>query len=145
MKSILCAILLGGVSVSGLKHFGPKHCISVYKKQETGTCVIETNCKGINLDNVEFAFTCQLPNMLQKHSFGKGGFDANESFDTSVKCDECGIPQEVTSSLEKSKKEVGIKKTELVVEKEKDVVVEKVTFGPNGCVSTWLKADKEKK
>ncbi len=82
--------------------FGPNSCVAVKRNEQTGTCVIETNCaSSVNLDAVEFAFTCQLPTMLQKHSFGKGGFDQVESFDTSVKCDSCGLPAEVLSEVGK--------------------------------------------
>jgi len=106
-KLLVAGSLLAGASATkdSASAFGPHHCVSVFKNEKTGTCVIQTNCAAeVNLDNVEFAFTCQLPNMLQKHSFGKGGFDAVEEFDTSVKCDACGIPQEVTLSVEAASK-----------------------------------------
>lgn len=87
------------------KHtFGPKHCVSVSRKSETGTCVLQTDCGEMNLDEVEFSFTCQNPGIVQKHSFGKGGFDSQETFDTSVKCDVCGLPSEVSKSLKNQEK-----------------------------------------
>lgn len=86
------------------KTWGPKHCVSVSRKSDTGTCVLQTDCGNMNLDDVEFAFTCQRPGILQKHSFGKGGFDSQETFDTSVECDVCGLPSEVGQSLKQSAK-----------------------------------------
>jgi len=55
--------------------------------------VISTNCGGVNLDNFEFAFDCTTPtHEVQRHSFGFGGFDEQEEFDTSVKCTICEPP-----------------------------------------------------
>eukprot|EP00392_Amoebophrya_sp_AT5.2_P013897 g14029.t1 len=81
------------------RFYGPRHCVSVSRNPESGTCVLSTHCEGVNLDTVEFAFTCKKPGVLQKHSFGRGGFDPVETFDTSVACDTCGLPPEVAASL----------------------------------------------
>jgi len=59
--------------MNDLPSFGPQQCVSVYRDQNTGTCNLETKCEGKDLSNVEFAFTCHLDNVIQKHSFGKGG------------------------------------------------------------------------
>lgn len=175
MKAIFAAAAISGVSAVSVRTFGPKHCVSVYRSESTGTCVMKTACdEGTNLDSVEFAFTCQLPKMLQKHSFGKGGFDANEEFDTNVKCDSCGLPAEVGLSLKKAaeaeKKPIKLvkaeetKKEEVKEEAKEEVkaeekkeeksdakFVEKVTvpasavsYGPKDCVKTWLVSDEGK-
>lgn len=138
----------------GVARFGPKHCVSVARSDKTGTCVLRTNCEGLDLEQVEFSFTCQLPGVLQKHSFGKGGFDAIEEFDTSVKCDSCGLPQEVARSLKKAAflnatptKVLEKTVSAAVVQKETTttttttVIYPSVSYGPGNCIETWLKTD----
>jgi len=72
--------------------YGPKNCITLNQSSE-GTCVIKTNCNGVNLDSFEFAFDCTTAKQeVERHSFGFGGFDAQEEFDTSVKCTVCEPP-----------------------------------------------------
>lgn len=72
--------------------FGPGRCVSVTRSTE-GSCVLATNCEGRDLSKFEFAFDCSLPGGgLERHSFGLGGFDAVEEFDTDVHCDLCGAP-----------------------------------------------------
>jgi hypothetical protein len=83
----------------------------------------------MNLDDVEFAFTCQKPGLLQKHSFGKGGFDAEESFDTSVECDVCGLPSEVSKSLKESEKKFMSKADKSVAKKKEDMQEDSVEDG----------------
>merc|ERR1711937_1005201 len=59
-----------------------------------GTCVLQTNCAGVDTSKFEFAFDClSSAGLLQKHSFGFGGFDDIEEYDTAVKCKECSIAQ----------------------------------------------------
>lgn len=145
----------------GAEKFGPEHCVSVSRNAETGTCVLETNCGKLNLDNVEFAFTCKRPGVTQKHSFGKGGFDAAERFDTSVQCDVCGLPAEVTLSLKKASHHEFLKPMQ-VSDDEADTTATNTTnttatdtattttatttfatvsYGPQNCIETWLKPD----
>lgn len=120
--------------------FGPEQCVSVYKSEETKSCVLETNCpSSVSLDAVEFAFTCKLDNMVQKHSFGKGGFDNQEKFDTSVKCNSCGLPDEVGLALKKH--HVEKKKKEDPPAEEASTDPEVTKYGPEDCISTWLKPD----
>merc|ERR1719240_1147238 len=70
-----------------------KNCVALNLSSE-GTCVIQTNCDGVDLESFEFAFDCAMANdKVQRHSFGFGGFDAQEEFDTSVKCTTCNPPQ----------------------------------------------------
>lgn len=134
-------LVAGGFAALGAQalRFGPKHCVSVYRNEDTQTCVLETDCADdVNLENVEFAFTCKLDKMVQKHSFGKGGFDNQEKFDTSVKCNACGLPDEVAFSLQKAKEEP---KEEVEEKKEVPASAATVKFGPDNCVSTWVKND----
>lgn len=92
----LCMLVLGA-SGSAVKHrtsiravnFGPRSCVSLTRSDE-GSCVITTNCEGIDTSNTEFAFNC-VGKGLVRHSFGLGGFDSSEEFDTEVKCDRCDV------------------------------------------------------
>mmetsp|Transcript_21618 Transcript_21618/g.52727 ORF Transcript_21618/g.52727 Transcript_21618/m.52727 type:complete len:363 (-) Transcript_21618:62-1150(-) len=74
-------------------YFGPSNCVSV-QRSEAGTCVLSTNCPSVQLiNNFEFAFLCTTPDhRVQKHSFGVGGFDSQETFDTQVACTSCRAP-----------------------------------------------------
>jgi len=56
--------------------------------------VLATDCTGFDLSQVEFAFDCLEANGggLVRHSFGRGGFDVNEEFDTEVRCERCMPP-----------------------------------------------------
>jgi len=54
--------------------------------------VITTNCEGEDLSSTEFAFDCVGQHTkvdVVRHSFGVGGFETNEEFDTEVKCRHC--------------------------------------------------------
>lgn len=184
----LAAVLASNVAqadtASAEMTFGPKHCVSVSRNEKTGTCILRTDCQNIKLDEVEFAFTCRKPGVIQKHSFGKGGFDPVEEFDTSVKCDVCGLPSEVAMSLKRAQflgssttgteavkvsevakkssnqaetvsiKEVSqkeekashdqdevAKQTSTVGSAVGSTVDNKVSYGPQNCVTTWLQAD----
>jgi len=77
----------------GADFYGPERCISVTRSPE-GSCVLATNCEGRDLSKFEFAFDCTLPKGggLERHSFGVGGFDDVEEFDTDVHCDLCAAP-----------------------------------------------------
>jgi hypothetical protein len=74
---------------------GPEGCVSL-RQSELGSCVISTNCKGLDTSNFEFAFGCENTGVqgtsLVRHSFGLGGFDSTEEFDTEVKCSRCLAP-----------------------------------------------------
>lgn len=75
--------------------FGPDGCV-VLSRSGAGTCVFDTECDGHDLSEFEFAFNCEDENGLQgntiRHSYGSGGFDVRETFDTDVKCDKCSLP-----------------------------------------------------
>eukprot|EP00747_Dinoflagellata_sp_TGD_P166674 gnl/TRDRNA2_/TRDRNA2_189828_c0_seq1.p1 gnl/TRDRNA2_/TRDRNA2_189828_c0~~gnl/TRDRNA2_/TRDRNA2_189828_c0_seq1.p1 ORF type:complete len:607 (-),score=229.89 gnl/TRDRNA2_/TRDRNA2_189828_c0_seq1:200-2020(-) len=76
--------------------FGPGSCVSL-TKSSAGSCVLTTNCANQDISRFEFAFDCtsQHGSAIQQHSFGVGGFDTEEEFDTEVKCDECLPPEQL--------------------------------------------------
>mmetsp|Transcript_10682 Transcript_10682/g.25413 ORF Transcript_10682/g.25413 Transcript_10682/m.25413 type:complete len:325 (-) Transcript_10682:24-998(-) len=80
-------------SASAVSRFGPNNCVSV-QRSAAGTCVLATNCPAqTDIENFEFAFICvTADHRLQKHSFGVGGFDLVEAFDTQVPCASCRAP-----------------------------------------------------
>jgi len=72
-------------------HFGPGRCVGL-KRSVAGACVLRTRCKGHNISQTEFAFVCFDPSATMPHalhSFGRGGFALQESFDTKVHCKSC--------------------------------------------------------
>merc|ERR1719214_490942 len=73
--------------------FGPHNCVQLSLSQQ-GSCVLTTNCAGIDTSKLEFSFDCESAsgNRL-RHSFGVGGFDDQEEFDTSIKCSKCIAPE----------------------------------------------------
>jgi hypothetical protein len=73
--------------------WGPQNCAEIFRSATTGTCVIRTSCEAVDISNFEFAFDCESSGEVQRHSFGKGGFDDDDEFDTSVKCTACVPPE----------------------------------------------------
>mmetsp|Transcript_40948 Transcript_40948/g.73620 ORF Transcript_40948/g.73620 Transcript_40948/m.73620 type:complete len:415 (-) Transcript_40948:148-1392(-) len=91
--------------------FGPQGCISVTRSSK-GTCMLATNCDEQDISNVEFAFDCEQDEVadeegteITRHSYGLGGFDANEDFDTQVKCARCSPPSSSTQSDSEAEEE----------------------------------------
>jgi len=79
---------------SGGGSFGPKNCVKLSRSTE-GTRVLSTDCEGSDLSLTEFAFDCMGQSAgegIVRHSFGLGGFESNEEFDTEVKCARCESP-----------------------------------------------------
>lgn len=69
--------------------FGPQNCVTL-TRSSAGSCVISTDCEGADLSQTEFSFDCiRKGGEIVRHSFGTGGFDPSEEFDTEVKCDRC--------------------------------------------------------
>merc|ERR1719424_1834991 len=90
----LCG-LVSGIDASAMKNkiagamtFGPSNCVSL-SRSSAGSCVISTECEGDDISQTEFAFDCISQKHVVRHSFGVGGFEASEEFDTDVKCDRC--------------------------------------------------------
>jgi len=137
---------------SGLQ-LGPEGCVSLVRSP-MGTCVIRTNCEGVNTEGFEFALDCENgPDDIVRHSFGFGGFDAVEEFDTSIACKHCNAvdkdPEAVVAEAEQEAEEVDAKKdpTPASQSEEVDGTVVLVSrappkkgvakYGPGKCVSTW--------
>lgn len=94
---------------SGSAHdsFGPGGCARL-SLSEAGTCVIRTECPdSANLAETDFSFLCVRDGVSALHSYGKGGFDKSEIFDTGVECLKCSSRGAVQS------------------------------YGPGGCISTF--------
>jgi hypothetical protein len=101
----LATVLLNtGASALGLKSgppgatYGPGDCIGL-SRSSAGSCVIKTNCQGQDTSKTEFAFNCAMEKMLTRHSYGIGGFEANEEFDTEVRCERCERPASAASLM----------------------------------------------
>lgn len=84
----------------GARTFGPSGCVSL-SVSDAGSCVIETDCDGQDLSEVDFSFQCVQGDGVVAHSFGVGGFDTNEAFDTEVKCEKC-VAQSLGDSPEQA-------------------------------------------
>lgn len=80
----------------------------VKRSSRAGTCEIRTDCpsprvepdhtaskrkREENIKHLEFSFFCVHHGKLTKHSYGYGGFQARERFDTAVVCDSCHAPR----------------------------------------------------
>merc|ERR1719199_1574197 len=106
-----CAGALTSVGVS----FGPHNCVRV-SRSAAGSCVITTDCEGVDISQTEFAFDCHGQSMsgdVVRHSFGVGGFEASEEFDTEVKCGRCANAVQSNSQVPKPK--ATVKKVEAVL------------------------------
>jgi len=89
MKLVELCVLLVVASAAG-EDFGPNSCVAL-TRSSGGSCVISTDCQGADITQTEFAFDCVNTEVV-RHSFGVGGFEANEEFDTEVKCARCDLP-----------------------------------------------------
>merc|ERR1719282_1277640 len=74
-------------------------CVSLERSLD-GTCVIVLECDSQDLSQFEFAFDCEdNGGIVLRHSFGRGGFEPNEEFDTRVKCRRCMLPTTALAPL----------------------------------------------
>jgi hypothetical protein len=91
------AFITGALSVdddddASVIRYGPSNCIRI-SQSSTGSCMISTECQGVDTSMAEFGFSCVREGKdTEWHSYGKGGFEASEEFDSGYKCDECGGP-----------------------------------------------------
>jgi hypothetical protein len=84
--------------------FGPNSCVSVSRSNK-GSCTISTNCGDNNISALEFAFVCYNPGTSVPHalhSFGIGGFEANEVFDSGVRCQRCSTVQNAFAGFDQT-------------------------------------------
>jgi len=71
--------------------FGPEGCVRL-SRSNLGTCVIQVNCGASDVSQVDFSFVCINKASATKraqHSYGVGGFESDEVFDSGVLCDSC--------------------------------------------------------
>jgi len=118
-------------------NYGPSHCVSL-SRSSAGTCVIETNCEADSIKDFTFDFICTDGGGGKvQHSFGEGGFEAKEDFDTGVWCTECspveGGVLATTGTASKTVEEPAATSAP-----EEAVPPSTASFyGPGGCVATY--------
>lgn len=140
MNAYMIGLLVTTFSAALGQTYGPNGCVSISRSQQ-GTCVIATKCEdGVNLDKLEFAFDCETNAQIQKHSFGVGGFDSIEEFDTGIKCGQCQVPQnhkvhKVTKRPHKALKKSAVHMFGKRSATNEDALVDK--YGPGDCVETF--------
>mmetsp|Transcript_16787 Transcript_16787/g.46206 ORF Transcript_16787/g.46206 Transcript_16787/m.46206 type:complete len:364 (-) Transcript_16787:194-1285(-) len=137
--------------------FGPKDCISL-GKSNLGTCVITTHCGKEDLSKVEFSFAClnkggPMPKAV--HTYGIGGFNTEEVFDSGVPCDNCttvnfarrsGGPlahDEIANVSQRLKGSMDVRHgphhhDRSAAPKAPAASTPVAFFGPSACVSTYL-------
>jgi len=126
--------------------FGPNSCASV-GRSDKGSCVISTNCGDKNISTLEFAFVCYNPGTSVPHalhSFGIGGFEANEVFDSGVRCIRCSTVQNAFAGFDQTS--MNLARTlplghtapsgDLGTLKEM-TPQEAAFYGPKACISTF--------
>jgi len=141
VDTIVLGLILTALPGTDCQTYGPNGCVSISRSQQ-GTCVIATNCgEGVDINKLEFAFDCQNAGAVQKHSFGVGGFDLVEDFDTGIKCKQCKAPE--NHKVHKSHKEKPLRAAvhspvhmfaKKKATKEGDLVDK---YGPGNCVEAW--------
>merc|ERR1719316_1288670 len=77
-----------GVPPATSSFYGPGGCVAVYSKD--GSCWMQTRCQGQNISDYDFGMNCaDSDGQITKHMFGKNSFDAEETFNTLVTCEQC--------------------------------------------------------
>lgn len=71
--------------------YGPNDCVSLTRSTR-GTCLFQTNCENVDTSKFEFSFICKRQEKEVRHTYGAGGFDSEEDYDTEMACDECLAP-----------------------------------------------------
>lgn len=73
--------------------FGPSNCVSLWRDNKTGHCMMQTDCREQDTLNHTFGLTCKKldwpGSSLTRHEFGKDSFASQETFDTLIPCYEC--------------------------------------------------------
>lgn len=126
--------------------FGPNSCASVSRSPK-GSCVISTNCGSKNISSLEFAFVCYNPGTSVPHalhSFGIGGFESTEVFDSGVRCQRCSTVQNAFAGFDQTSMNLArslplghtAPSGDLGTLKEM-VPQEAAFYGPKACISTF--------
>jgi len=116
-------------------NYGPHNCVSISRSPQ-GTCVFKTQCTGIDTSKFDFSFSCaDSEGGFALHSFGLGGFDDMEEYDTEVKCASCGAPLPVVTAPARANLAVSAGVSMEPTKKEEFRVAK---YGPEGnCISTY--------
>jgi len=116
--------------------YGPSHCVSL-SRSAAGTCVIETNCEADSIKEFTFDFICTDGGGGKvQHSFGEGGFEAKEDFDTGVWCTECSpVEGGVLATTGTASKTVEEPASTAAPEAVPPSTAS--FYGPGGCVATY--------
>lgn len=149
-------------TTSSQQVFGPSGCVSLRLLPATSSCELSTHCDGHDLSKVEFAFTCFLAadgGTMVRHSYGHGGFDEREQFDTGVNCDKCmlavpapGDNGHAARSIKphrrsmtrpaahaRAAREAAVPRAQPVLANlGQEVRGPRDRFGPSSCISTYL-------
>eukprot|EP00929_Paragymnodinium_shiwhaense_P076093 TRINITY_DN3903_c0_g1_i1.p1 TRINITY_DN3903_c0_g1~~TRINITY_DN3903_c0_g1_i1.p1 ORF type:complete len:672 (-),score=192.22 TRINITY_DN3903_c0_g1_i1:8-2023(-) len=84
---------LQALAVQESVQLGPQGCVKLTQKPDTRSCQFETKCVGQDISTFEFAFNCQgTDGRIFRHSFGEGGFEEQETFDSEIECARCLPP-----------------------------------------------------
>merc|ERR1719181_371212 len=126
--------------------FGPNSCVSVSRSNK-GSCVVSTNCGDKNISTLEFAFVCYNPGTSVPHalhSFGIGGFEANEVFDSGVRCHRCSTVQNAFAGFDQTSMSLarslplGHTAPSADLGTLKEMTPQEAAFyGPKACISTF--------
>jgi hypothetical protein len=112
LAAALCLVIHCAAAASSLRRsfssFGPGNCVQI-SRSSANSCVISTDCEGADLSKTEFAFNCvDQRGGVVRHSFGVGGFEANEEFDTEISCKHCFPPSAVRQQHQQKRKQAPI-------------------------------------
>eukprot|EP00927_Polykrikos_kofoidii_P065262 TRINITY_DN61041_c0_g1_i1.p1 TRINITY_DN61041_c0_g1~~TRINITY_DN61041_c0_g1_i1.p1 ORF type:complete len:544 (-),score=92.90 TRINITY_DN61041_c0_g1_i1:69-1700(-) len=116
--------------------FGPNNCVSLTKSQ-TQTCVISTDCSAESIPQVSFAFVCinGTGETLRRnlHSYGMGGFEPQEKFDSGVTCDSCMTVDSAFAAVKQSRSDAD---ASVAVLEQAAAIPKKAAPSPKGSPST---------
>merc|ERR1719159_1048457 len=80
--------------------YGPGDCVSTWRDEKTGHCIVKTDCTGKDTTEYMFGLICEDDNGKTRHLFGRDSFDAQETFDTLIPCKTCLKLDNVTKATE---------------------------------------------
>jgi len=81
----------GSAVHGGASLYGPSMCVSTWRDNRTGHCVLMTDClPETDLSNYNFGFIC-VPDegSVTRHLYGRNSFESHETYYTDVPCQQC--------------------------------------------------------
>jgi len=126
---------------NGEVQMGPEDCVSLFKNKQAH-CEFRTQCDGVDTATFEFDFICvSADNSKKKHTFGEGGFDSDEDYDTGVACHSCLAPDDESASAPPTESQE-VQRTLVNFAKSKKTTggippKGAAFFGPDGCIATY--------